>query len=77
VKPPPFCILDEVDAPLDDVNVSRFTEILAELAKQTQFLVITHNKITMQQADYVYGVTMREAGVSEVYSLRVAEYAAN
>jgi chromosome segregation protein len=77
VKPPPFCILDEVDAPLDDANVGRFCEMLGDLAKHTQFLVITHNKITMQEADYVYGVTMREPGVSAVYSLRVAEYAAN
>ncbi|HUF78684.1 MAG TPA: chromosome segregation protein SMC, partial [Thermoanaerobaculia bacterium] len=65
-KPSPFCILDEVDAPLDDPNTARFVEVLREMAAETQFLVITHNKITMEQAATLYGVTMEERGVSKL-----------
>ncbi len=65
-RPSPLCVLDEVDAPLDDANVNRFTRLLAELSKDTQFIIITHNKNTMQVAQTLYGVTMEEAGVSKI-----------
>ncbi|MCP5067742.1 MAG: hypothetical protein GY946_14370, partial [bacterium] len=67
----PFCILDEVDAPLDDVNVMRFVETLKELAEETQFLIVTHNKLTMQVAATLYGVTMEERGVSKLVSVEM------
>ncbi|MCB0327908.1 MAG: hypothetical protein KDD52_09865, partial [Bdellovibrionales bacterium] len=70
-KAPPFCVLDEVDAPLDDVNVMRYISIVEKMAKQTQFIVITHNKKTMEMADHLYGVTMEEPGVSRVVSVRL------
>ncbi len=70
-KPSPFCILDEVDAPLDDVNVLRFVDVLQEMAKETQFLVITHNKLTMEVAGTLYGVTMEERGVSKLVSVEM------
>jgi chromosome segregation protein len=72
-KPSPFCLMDEVDAPLDDANVGRFTRLLEEFKSGTQFLVITHNPRTMQAADAVYGVTMQEPGVSTVVGVRLAE----
>lgn len=71
VKPSPFCLLDEVDAPLDEANSRRFNGMLAELATTTQFVVITHNRTTMEVADVLYGVTMQTAGVSSVVSVRV------
>ena len=71
VKPSPFCILDEVDAPLDDANISRFVRVLKEFARETQFVVVTHNKITMAEADALHGVTMPEEGVSQLVSVRV------
>lgn len=70
VKPSPFCILDEVDAPLDDVNISRFTNALGQFADETQFILVTHNKKTMEATDSIYGVTMEERGVSKVVSVR-------
>ncbi len=70
VKPSPFCILDEVDAPLDDVNISRYTHALKEFSNNTQFILVTHNKMTMQAAQAMYGITMEEAGVSKVVSVR-------
>lgn len=70
-KPSPFCLMDEVDAPLDDANVGRFTRLLDEFKHQTQFLVITHNPRTMQAADAVYGVTMQEPGVSTIVGVRL------
>ena len=70
VKPSPFCILDEVDAPLDDANVDRFVQLLRDFSKNTQFIVVTHNKKTMEVADYLYGVTMEEPGVSKLVSVR-------
>ncbi len=71
VKPSPFCILDEVDAPLDDANINRFVRVLKEFARETQFIVVTHNKITMAEADALHGVTMPEEGVSQLVSVRV------
>jgi chromosome segregation protein len=75
-KPSPFCLMDEVDAPLDDANVGRFTTLLDEFKSRTQFLVITHNPRTMQAADAVYGVTMQEPGVSTIVGVRLGEHAA-
>ncbi|HET8648536.1 MAG TPA: chromosome segregation protein SMC [Gemmatimonadales bacterium] len=72
-KPSPFCLMDEVDAPLDDANVGRFTHLLDEFKATTQFLVITHNPRTMQAADAVYGVTMQEPGVSTIVGVRLGE----
>jgi chromosome segregation protein len=69
-KPSPFCILDEVDAPLDDVNISRYTHALREFSDNTQFILVTHNKMTMQAAQAMYGVTMEEPGISKVVSVR-------
>ncbi len=69
-RPSQFCVLDEVDAPLDDANVQRFTALVKEMSQETQFIVITHNKRTMEIANYIYGVTMEEPGVSKVVSVR-------
>jgi len=76
LKPTPLCILDEADAPLDETNVVTFREMVRELSKNIQFLVITHNRQTMEVADYLYGITMEEAGVSKVLSLQFEEVAA-
>jgi chromosome segregation protein len=73
VKPSPFCILDEVDAPLDDANVDRYTKIIKDFSKDTQFIVVTHNKRTMEAAETLYGVTMQEEGVSKLVSVRFNE----
>ncbi|MBP1678857.1 MAG: Smc family protein [Bacteroidetes bacterium] len=70
VKPSPFCILDEVDAPLDDANIDRFTRILRKFSVDTQFIVVTHNKRTMEAANALYGVTMEEEGVSKIVTVR-------
>jgi len=70
IKPSPFCMLDEVDAPLDDANIGRFNDIVREMAKASQFIIITHNKRTMEIADTLYGVTMEEPGVSKMVSVR-------
>lgn len=69
-RPSPFCLLDEVDAPLDDANVGRFAGKIAEMSERTQFIVITHNKRTMEAARALYGVTMQEAGVSKIVSVK-------
>jgi chromosome segregation protein len=70
-KPSPFCLLDEIDAPLDDANTGRFLDMLRELQAQTQFILITHNRKTMEIADRLYGVTMEEPGVSKLISVRL------
>ncbi|HEX3966751.1 MAG TPA: chromosome segregation protein SMC [Edaphobacter sp.] len=70
-QPAPFCILDEVDAPLDETNVGRFAKLLHEMSASTQFVVITHSKRTMAQADVIYGVTMQEPGVSKIVSVNL------
>lgn len=66
IKPAPFCILDEVDAPLDDANVSKFTQMIRKFSDKSQFIIVTHNKQTMAAVDVIYGVTMQEAGVSKI-----------
>jgi len=71
VKPSPFCLLDEVDAPLDDANVGRFNELLKEMSSESQFILITHNKKTMELNDTLYGVTMQEPGVSKAVSVQL------
>jgi len=72
IKPSPFCILDEVDAPLDEANVDRYNEIVREMTDRSQFIVITHNKRTMESADNLYGVTMQEPGVSKLVSVNLS-----
>jgi len=71
VKPSPFCILDEVDAPLDDENTRRFTNVIRTFSQNTQFIVVTHNKLSMSIADALYGVTMGESGVSQIVSVKL------
>ena len=73
VKPSPFCILDEIDAPLDDANIDRFTKIIKQFSQNTQFIVVTHNKRTMEAADVLYGVTMQEEGISKLVSVKFNE----
>lgn len=75
IKPSPFCLLDEVDAPLDDANIGRFNEMVAEMSALSQFIIITHNKRTMEIADNLYGITMEEPGVSKLVSVRMSEVA--
>lgn len=72
-KPTPFCILDEIEAPLDDANIFRFGEFLKELSKDTQFISVTHRRGTMEASDYIYGVTMQEKAISKVLSLKLNE----
>ena len=73
LNPAPFCLLDEVDAPLDDTNVNRFCDIVEEMSKKVQFVIITHNKVTMELARQLLGVTMQEAGVSRMVSVDIDE----
>ncbi|MGV8146318.1 MAG: chromosome segregation protein SMC [Alkaliphilus sp.] len=73
VKPSPFCVLDEIEASLDDVNVNRFASFLKELSKDTQFIVVTHRKGTMEIADVLYGVTMQEQGISKLVSVKLTD----
>lgn len=72
-RPMPFCILDEIEAALDEANVDRFAKYLKKFSKDTQFIVITHRKPTMNQADILFGVTMEEKGVSKVVSVKLSE----
>jgi chromosome segregation protein len=69
-QPSPFCVLDEVDAPLDEINTGRYAEMIKSMSTGTQFLLITHSKRTMEAADTLYGVTMQEAGVSKIVSVQ-------
>jgi chromosome segregation protein len=71
VRPSPFCVLDEVDAPLDDANVDRFVDVIREMSQQSQVITVTHNKRTMEAADLLYGITMEEEGISKVISVRM------
>ncbi|GAC1625477.1 MAG: hypothetical protein NVS9B10_12420 [Nevskia sp.] len=73
IKPSPFCLMDEVDAPLDDANVARFCEVVREMSQNVQFIIITHNKITMELAEHLHGVTMQEPGVSRLVSVDVQQ----
>ncbi len=73
IKPTPFCLLDEVDAPLDEGNVGRYNDMVKEMSKQSQFILITHNKRTMEVADTLYGVTMEEPGISKLVSVKIRE----
>ena len=66
IKPAPFCILDEVDAPLDDANVGKFTQMIRKFSDNSQFIIVTHNKQTMASVDVIYGVTMQEPGCSRL-----------
>lgn len=75
LNPAPFCLLDEVDAPLDDANVGRFSDLLREMSEHVQFVVVTHNKVTMEGAHHLIGVTMREPGVSRLVSVDIDEAA--
>ncbi len=72
VKPSPFCILDEVDAPLDDANIDKYLNLIKEFSVETQFMIVTHNKRTMSSADTLYGITMQEVGLTKVVSVRMA-----
>ena len=72
-RPSPLCVLDEVDAPLDDANLVRFLSLVKEMSSKTQFLMITHNKASMQVADRLVGVTMQEPGASNVISVSLQE----
>ena len=73
LNPSPFCLLDEVDAPLDDANVGRYSDMVREMSRSVQFIYITHNKIAMEMAEQLMGVTMHEAGVSRLVSVDVEE----
>ncbi len=73
LKPMPFCVLDEIEAALDDANASRFAKYLRRFSEETQFIVITHRKPTMELADNLYGVTMEEKGVSKIVSVKLSE----
>ena len=72
-KPSPFCVLDEVDAPLDENNIGRFIRLLDDFKEQTQFILITHNPRSIEAADWIYGVTMEEPGVSSIVGVRLEE----
>jgi chromosome segregation protein len=71
INPSPFCLMDEVDAPLDDANIGRFNHMIRDLAEKYQFILITHNKRTMEIADTLYGITMEEPGTSKVVSVKL------
>jgi len=75
IRPTPFCLLDEVDAPLDEANIGRFNHLIREMAQRSQFVLVTHNRRTMEGADTLYGITMEQAGVSKVVSVRLNEAA--
>ncbi|MEL6355687.1 MAG: AAA family ATPase, partial [Bacteroidota bacterium] len=74
LKPAPFCIFDEVDAPLDDANINKFNRIIKKFSKESQFIIVTHNKLTMAAVDTIYGVHMAEQGVSAVTPVDFREF---
>ena len=74
LKPAPFCIFDEVDAPLDDINIEKFNHIIRKFSKESQFIIITHNKLTMADVDVLYGVYMEDQGVSSVTAVDFRKY---
>jgi len=73
LRPSPFCVLDEIEAALDDANVARFTEYIRNYANESQFILVTHRKGTMEAADMLYGVTMQERGISKILSMRLSD----
>jgi chromosome segregation protein len=73
VRPSPFCVLDELDAPLDESNINRFIRMLERFVAQSQFIIITHNKRTIAKADVIYGVTMEERGISKLVGMKLTE----
>ncbi len=73
-KPAPFCIFDEVDAPLDDANINKFNKIIKKFSKDSQFIIVTHNKLTMAAVDTIYGVYMAEQGVSGVSAVDFRDF---
>jgi chromosome segregation protein len=77
IKPAPFCIFDEVDAPLDDANIDKFNRIITEFSANSQFILVTHNKRTMAKTNVLYGVTMEEAGVSRVLPVSLEQLSLN
>ena len=74
IKPSPFCILDEVDAPLDEANVGRYNDMVREMTDRSQFIVITHNKRTMEIADTLFGITMEEPGCSKLVNVNLRTF---
>ena len=73
LNPAPFCLLDEVDAPLDDANTSRFCQLVQQMSSQTQFVYISHNRLTMEMAEQLVGVTMQEKGVSRIVEVNIRQ----
>jgi chromosome segregation protein len=73
-KPSPFCVLDEVDAALDEANIERFTAVLREFLELSQFIIVTHSKKTMAAADVLYGITMQESGISKQVTIRFEDW---
>jgi chromosome segregation protein len=77
IKPSPFCLLDEIDAPLDEANIDRFAKLLKKIGQNSQIILITHNKLTMQTAETLYGITMEDPGISKIVSVNLTEIEEN